>query len=64
MSCMCLAAQHGARVLKVVNCHKTPCKPVCQWLDAYWLGLSQGYFTDVLLAGGWDSTVHVNLAED
>ena len=42
VSCMCLAAQHGTRVLKVVNCHKTPCKPVCQWLNAYWLGLSQG----------------------
>ena len=46
VSCMCLAAQHGTRVLKVVNCHKTPCKPVCQWPNAYWLGLSQGYFTD------------------
>ena len=46
VSCTCLAAQHGARVLKVVNCHETPCKSVCQWLDAYWLGLSQGCFTD------------------
>ena len=45
VSCMCLAAQHGTRVLKVVNCHKTLCKPVCQWLNAYWLGLSQGHFT-------------------
>ena len=43
VSCMCLAAQHGTRVLKVVNCHKTLCKPVCQWLNAYWLGLSQGH---------------------
>ena len=51
VSCMCLAAQHGTRVLKVVNCHKTLCKPVCQWLNAYWLGLSQGHFTDV--ASSW-----------
>ena len=43
MSCMCLTAQDERCVLKVVNCHKTPCKPACRWLGAYWLGLSQEY---------------------